>query len=101
MVVIKSDERNRAQWKLGIVEELIIGRDGVTRGAKLRSGKSVLERPIQHLYPLELSCDNSVQNPPVPLNIEAQVFKPRRDAAEAARLRMQQITEDEHLNTDE
>ena len=59
VVIIKSVERNRNCWPLGIIEELIIGRDQVVRGAKLRVGKSVLERPVQHLYPLELVCDRT------------------------------------------
>ena len=33
VTIIKSDERNRNKWKLGIVEELIAGRDGVVRVA--------------------------------------------------------------------
>ena len=72
-VIIKSEERNRAHWKLGVVEDLITGRDGVIRGAKLKSGKSQLERPIQHLYPLELSCDTSVQTPLKTLSADAPV----------------------------
>ena len=91
VVIIKSEEKNRAQWKLGVVEDLITGRDGVIRGAKLKSGKSFLERPIQHLYPLELSCDKTVQTPPVTLNADAPVYRPRRDAAAAARFRIQDI----------
>ena len=39
------------------MEQLIAGRDGVVRGAKLRVGRSHVERPVQLLYPLELSCD--------------------------------------------
>ena len=69
MVVIKSVECNRNCWPLGITEELVIGQDQVVRGAKLRVAKSVLERPVQHLYPLE--------------------FRPRRDAAAAAYLHIQ------------
>ena len=39
---------------------------------------------VQHLYPLELSCDReNVQTPPQ-LNPEAPTFRPRRDAAVAA-----------------
>ena len=37
VVIIKSDDKNRAQWKLGVVIDLITGRDGVVRGAKLRT----------------------------------------------------------------
>ena len=95
VVIIKSEEKNRAQWKLGVVEDLITGRDGVIRGAKLKTGKSHLERPIQHLYPLELSCDKPVQTPRDTLNADAPVYRPRRDAAAAARFRIQDINENE------
>ena len=74
---------------------LITGRDGVTRGARLRAGKSYLERPIQHLYPLELSCDKAAEAPTAQLNAEAPVFRPTRDAAVAARERIQSIADDE------
>ncbi|KAK3742809.1 hypothetical protein QZH41_002738 [Actinostola sp. cb2023] len=59
VMIIKSDERNRRKWKLGIVDQLFEGRDGVVRGVRLRAGKSYLERPIQHLYPLEVACDST------------------------------------------
>ena len=36
--------------------KLIKGRDGVVRAIRLRAGK-YLERAVQHLYPIELSCD--------------------------------------------
>lgn len=95
VMIIKGDEKNRGQWRLGIVEELIVGGDGVTRGARLRAGKSTLERPIQHLYPMELSCDRTADTPRAPLNVEAPAFRPTRDAAVAARARIQSITEDD------
>ena len=84
--IVKSDE---------VVEDLITGRDGVICGAKLRSRKSHLERPIQHSYPLELSCDKSVQTPPETLIADAPVYRPRRDAAAAARFRIQDINDNE------
>ena len=110
VVIIESTKRNRNQWPLGIVESLIVGHDGVIRSAKLRSGKYHLERAIQHLLPLELSCDGPVQathektpeaTDPGPLNPKADVFaprQPRRDAATAAGLRVQDVVEDEHLS---
>ena len=64
VVIVKSEERNRNHWPLAIVTELYTGRDGVVRAAKLRKGKGHIERAIQHLYPLELSCDGE----PVPNN---------------------------------
>ena len=91
--LIKDDNKDRNKWKLGIVEELIVGRDGVVRAVKLRAGKSYLERAVQQLYPLELSCDKSTEAENPPLNPEAPAFRPRRDAAVAARLRVQEIAE--------
>ena len=91
--LIKDDNKDRNKWKLGIVEELIVGRDGVVRAVKLRAGKSYLERAVQQLYPLEVSCDKSTEAENPPLNPEAPAFRPRRDAAVAARLRVQEIAE--------
>ena len=89
-VIIGSEEKNRNLWKLGIVDELIRGREGVARGAKARTAKGRLERAVQHLNPLELSCDR--EPPPVRLNPLAPIFNPRpkRDAAAAATVRTQQ-----------
>ena len=70
---------------MGIVEELITGRDGVVRGAKLRAGKSHLERAIQHLYPLELTCDRQTKGPGNELNPDATEFAPQRETRRAAR----------------
>ena len=50
VAIIWGDEKNRNQWKLGIVQEFMKGKDEVIRGAKLRAGKSYLERPVQHLW---------------------------------------------------
>ena len=40
-VVIKSDEKNRGKWKIGVVEKVIRGIDAVVRGARVRAGTSV------------------------------------------------------------
>ncbi len=93
-VIINDGEKNRNQWRLAIVTALIVGRDGVVRGARLKTAKGNLERAIQQLCPLELSCD--IQQT-TPLNPTAETFEPRpkRGAAAAARLRIQQVAEDE------
>ena len=98
VVIIQSDERNRNKWKLGIVESLIPGRDGIVRVARLRRGKNTLERAVQQLYPLELSCDiiNAKGNKRE-LNPTVEEFRPRRDAAAAAGARVQDIIEEEEL----
>ena len=96
VVIVKSHERNRNCWPLGIVEQLIAGRDGVVRGAKLRVGRSHVERPVQLLYPLELSCDeDDNQETAMTLNPDAPMFRPRRDAAAAAELQVKDIVQAE------
>jgi uncharacterized protein YoxC len=97
VVLIRGEERNRGHWRIGIVEKLIKGRDKVVRGARLRTGKSYLERPVQLLFPLELSCD---MPPPkdkesTPMNANAPVFRPKRKAAQAARELLANIAAEE------
>ena len=84
-MIIKWDERNRGKWKLGIVEKLIPGRDQVVRAVRLRAGKSYLERPVQHLFPLELSCDRTADETQLTaLNVDAPAFAPKRAASQVA-----------------
>ena len=58
VVTIFKEEVQRNKWKLGIVKELIKGKDGVVRGATVRLmtyGKPIcLSRPVQKLYSLEI-----------------------------------------------
>jgi hypothetical protein len=63
-VIIQDENKNRKTWKLGIVVDMIKGKDDVVRGAKVKTANGVLERAIQQLYPLELTCDdNHFQKP--------------------------------------
>ena len=96
VVLIQSEERNCGKWNIGIIVKLIKGRDGVVRVARLRAGKSYLERAIQHLCPMELSCDvrDMQKSQPVQLNPQARAFTPRR-AAVAAAQRIREIAEKE------
>ena len=57
VVIIKGEEQNRNLWRLGLVTELFKGKDRILRAAKIRYGKSELERAVQHLYQMELLCD--------------------------------------------
>ena len=53
VMLVKDDERNCGKWKMGIVVEVIIGRDGIARAARKKTGTgSYLERALQQLYPL-------------------------------------------------
>ena len=51
------------------------------RAARLRAGKSYLERAVQQLYLLELSCNMAKQRVQDQLNPDAREFRPRRRAA--------------------
>lgn len=64
IVIIHNDAHPRGLWKLGKVESLITGADGHTRGATVRvlsSGQNttVLKRPVQRLYPLEVQAETN------------------------------------------
>ena len=95
--LIKSEDKNRGKWKIDIVTDTIEGRDGVVRAVKLRVGTSRPERAVQHLFPLELSCDQprAEEGGSTALRTENPEFRPRRDAAVAANLRMRDVTQSE------
>ena len=98
VVIIRGDEKDRNKWKLGIVKELIKGRDGILRAAKLRSGRGFLERAVQQLYPLKLRCDagNDQRQPPQPIH-QVGIVRPRRAAAETARQRIHADADNDEL----
>ena len=102
VMMIKGDNKNRANWKLGVVIELISGRDDVIRGAKLKTNNGYLERAVQHLYPMELHCDVNKPNVMVPnaksnteLNVEAPEFRPKRNPAVVSNIKTNEQLEEE------
>ena len=58
VVIVEDEDRKRSEWKLGVIVELIEGRDKIVRGAKVRvvaGGRpNYLSRPVQKLYLLEI-----------------------------------------------
>ena len=65
VVVVYDEEKKRGEWKMGLVEGLVTGKDREIRGAKVRvitKGKPVhLSRPVQKLYPLEIRSQGEGQ----------------------------------------
>ena len=59
VVLIHEEGVKRNKWKLGKIEEVIAGADGIVRGANVKTchkGKiGHIKRPLQKLYPLEIS----------------------------------------------
>ena len=49
IVLIKEDGKDRGQCKMGVIQKVVKGRDGVIRGAKLKTSSGVYERPVQLL----------------------------------------------------
>jgi hypothetical protein len=64
VVFIKEDElAPRAQWRIGRVLQLVKGRDGLVRGAKLKvlakgGAQSSVHRSLQRLIPFEIVQDD-------------------------------------------
>ena len=58
MVLVKEDNVKRSNWKMGVIIQLITGKDGIARGAKVRIGHKgkhqILTRSLQCLLPLEI-----------------------------------------------
>ena len=82
-----------------MVNKTYPGKDGIIRAVQLKTANGILERPVQHLYPLELNCDQACETHTntltTDLNPNALVFRPGRDAAVAARARIQDLADDE------
>ncbi|XP_060559754.1 uncharacterized protein LOC132719841 [Ruditapes philippinarum] len=53
-VVLVHDDVPRLLWKLAVVEELVPGKDGLIRSAKIRAQNGLTNRAIVKLYPLEM-----------------------------------------------
>ena len=60
-LIVHVDKLPKSQWKLGLVTELISGRDTKVRGAKVRLSKTntVITRHVNKLYLLECLNTNS------------------------------------------
>ena len=81
VVLIEEERKPRSTWKMGIVVELIKGKDDNVRGAIVRVPKSnsLITRPICELYHIESlrECSDEI----VTINDNTIKEKPERDAA--------------------
>lgn len=55
VVLVGDDSHKRIDWPLARIEELIEGRDGKIRVVILKTSTGNFKRPIQRIYPLEIS----------------------------------------------
>ena len=63
----------RRHWKVGKVLRIIRGKDDVIRGAVAqifneKNGKETINRPLQKLYPLEITPERDNDEPPSDTN---------------------------------
>ena len=87
VVLIEEDGKRRNNWRLGRVEDIVTGKDGVIRGANVRTSKGKIGRPLQKLYPLEVRddlhptdgkyvhTDSPLSVPNQPLNLDTTTSK--------------------------
>ncbi|KFM71124.1 hypothetical protein X975_02399, partial [Stegodyphus mimosarum] len=62
IVLVESKNPNRINWPLAQVIELFPGKDNIERVAKLRVANGEIIRPLQRIFPLELtSADNFIK----------------------------------------
>ena len=67
-VLISEEKLPRLAWRIGIIQELVIGKDNCIRGATVRVPRtnSVISRPVNKLFPIETIHDcvdvNNVNN---------------------------------------
>ena len=59
-VVLVHNEGPRLDWRLAIVEELIVGGDGLIRAANVRTSSGNTNRLIVKLYPLGVNSSSEV-----------------------------------------
>ena len=78
IVNIYDDKVPRHKWLLGHIYDVITGKDGAIRAAKLFVGKTkkTVERPINKLYPVEYFNEFNI-----PIEDENIWQQPRREAA--------------------
>ncbi|GFY37536.1 DUF5641 domain-containing protein [Trichonephila inaurata madagascariensis] len=60
VVLIGHDNVRRIDWPLGVVLEVYPDKDGVPRVARIRTSHGERIRPIQRLYPLEVSAKTEI-----------------------------------------
>lgn len=108
IVLIQEDNVKRNNWKLGIVEKLVTGKDGQIRGARVRKATTrgkpeILSRPLQKLFPLETERKQDVEGKDGEEgqgekedakdggkeNVNPRGERPRRAAAQDARIKTQ------------
>ena len=108
IVIVHDENRSRSLWRLGRVMHLVCGNDGKVRGAKVkvaeRGKPTMLRRPIQKLYPIEIGNQDITQQKVdmgsttiQPQKEESITQRPRRAAAIKATEKRRELIRNEQL----
>ena len=112
VVIVKDDHLPRGQWRLGIVQEVMMSCDGLKRAATIKIVSSnrqhtTLRRPVQLLYPLEILCKSTETfasetrpesvSAKKTVNLEERT-RPKRAAARRAKDLIQNLVEDDFVD---
>ncbi|GIX89748.1 hypothetical protein CDAR_245561 [Caerostris darwini] len=54
IVLVEGPKKSKLLWDMGVVEKVIVGRDGHVRACIVRTPKGQLRRAVQLLYPFEI-----------------------------------------------
>ncbi|GIX67578.1 hypothetical protein CDAR_564031 [Caerostris darwini] len=54
IVLVEGPKKSKLLWDMGVIEQVIVGRDGHVRACIVRTPKGQLRRAVQLLYPFEI-----------------------------------------------
>ncbi|UYV80828.1 hypothetical protein LAZ67_19001892 [Cordylochernes scorpioides] len=78
VVIVKVEDKRRLHWPMARIVELFPGRDGHSRVAKVRTKLGTLIRPVQKLYPLEVSSGDPILRSKEDTTIEEEHSEAKR-----------------------
>jgi len=78
VVLVGADNKRRWEWPMARIVELLPGKDGHVRVAKVKTAVGILTRPIQHLNALEVSSPED--KPPQPTTVQSSDETPEPEA---------------------
>ncbi|XP_071043840.1 uncharacterized protein [Parasteatoda tepidariorum] len=64
IVPIETEGEKKVLWPMGRVTETYVGKDGHIRVARLKASTGELVRPVQRIFPLEMSCPVDIAESP-------------------------------------
>ncbi|UYV67831.1 hypothetical protein LAZ67_5002175 [Cordylochernes scorpioides] len=78
VVIVKVEDKRRLHWPMARIVVLFPGRDGHSRVAKVRTKLGTLIRPVQKLYPLEVSSGDPILRSKEDTTIEEEHSEAKR-----------------------